>query len=86
MLVWGVQSIRYVEKAWINQGVGIMDFIEELKELKPDIFFVNEDGHNIAKEKLCQRLGIQYVVSKRVPDINLLERSTTNLRKKYMYS
>jgi len=33
-----VQSIRYVKKAWINSGSGILDFLDELKALSPDIF------------------------------------------------
>jgi len=76
-----VKALKTVTDAWINRGSGLLDFLDELKELKPDIFFVNADGHTAAKEALCNELGIQYVVSKRVPHGNLPTRSTTSLRK-----
>lgn len=75
-----VKSLKSVKDAWINQGSGIIDFLDEIKNLKPDIFFVNTDGHSSVKEELCKELGIQYVVSKRVPHGNLPIRSTTALR------
>jgi len=58
-----------------------LDFLEEIELLKPDIFFVNADGHTLAKENLCKSLGIEYIVSKRIPHGNLPPRSTTSLRK-----
>ncbi len=75
-----VKSIRYVKDAWINSGSGIMDFEKELREFKPDIFFVNSDGYTIEKEKLCHELGIKLIVSKRIPFEGLPSRSTTALR------
>lgn len=75
-----VKALKSVKDAWINQGSGIIDFLEELKQLKPDIFFVNTDGHSSIKEELCKKFGIEYVVSKRVPHGNLPIRSTTALR------
>lgn len=75
-----VKALKTVKDAWINQGSGIIDFLEEVKTLKPDIFFVNTDGHSSIKEELCKKLGIEYVVSKRVPHGNLPSRSTTALR------
>ncbi|MDR1505389.1 MAG: adenylyltransferase/cytidyltransferase family protein [Prevotella sp.] len=75
-----VSSLRSVKEAWVNRGSGLIDFLEEIKQLKPDIFFVNSDGHSSLKEQLCKELGIEYVVSKRVPHENLPVRSTTALR------
>jgi len=75
-----VKSLKVVKDAWINQGGGLLDFLEELKTLSPDIFFVNADGHTPAKEALCKEMGIEYVVSKRIPHGNLPARSTTALR------
>jgi cytidyltransferase-like protein len=75
-----VKALKVVTDAWINKGSGLLDFLEELKELKPDIFFVNADGHTPAKEALCKEYGIEYVVSKRIPHGNLPTRSTTALR------
>ncbi len=76
-----VNALKVVKEAWINKGSGILDFTESLKRLKPDIFFVNSDGHSHAKEQLCKELGIQYIVSKRIPHEGLPVRSTTALRK-----
>lgn len=75
-----VKALKVVKDAWINQGSGLMDFLDELKGLQPDIFFVNTDGHSPDKEALCKDLGIEYVVSKRIPHGNLPTRSTTALR------
>lgn len=75
-----VKALKVVKDAWINAGSGLLDFVDELKELKPDIFFVNTDGHTPAKELLCKEMGIEYIVSQRVPHGDLPERSTTALR------
>lgn len=75
-----VKSLKAVKDAWINSGSGLLDFLNELKSLQPDIFFVNADGHTPDKEALCKDMGIEYVVSKRVPHGNLPIRSTTALR------
>lgn len=75
-----VKSLKSVKDAWINQGGGLMDFLEEVKSLKPDIFFVNSDGHSSMKENLCKELGIEYIVSQRKPHEGLPIRSTTALR------
>ena len=75
-----VKALKLVKDAWINKGSGLLDFLEEIKELKPDIFFVNADGHTAAKEQLCKELGIEYIVSQRIPHGNLPARSTTALR------
>ena len=76
-----VKSLKAVKDAWVNSGSGLLDFEKEVRELKPDIFFVNSDGSTPLKEKFCEELGIQYIVSKRVPHGNLPVRSTTALRK-----
>jgi cytidyltransferase-like protein len=76
-----VKALKVVKDAWINKGGGLLDFLDEFKALQPDIFFVNADGHTPDKEKLCKEMGIEYVVSKRIPHGNLPARSTTALRK-----
>lgn len=75
-----VQALKAVKKAWINKGSGLLDFEEDLRELMPDIFFVNTDGHTPAKESLCKELRIEYIIGKRIPHGNLPTRSTTALR------
>ena len=76
-----VSALKSVKDAWINRGSGLMDFEQELRELRPDIFFVNEDGYTLDKQKLCEELGIELMVSKRVPHLGLPVRSTTAIRK-----
>lgn len=75
-----VSAIKHVKKAWINSGGGLLDFDKEIRELKPDIFFVNEDGYTPDKLKLCKEIGTELIVSKRLPHGNLPARSTTSLR------
>ncbi len=76
-----LEALRHVKKCHINRGAGIMDFLAELKQVAPDIFIVNEDGNTPAKAALCRKLGIKYIVLKRLPHANLPVRSTTSLRK-----
>jgi len=76
-----VNALKTVKKAWINRGSGLMDFEQELRELRPDIFFVNEDGYTPEKQKICVELGIELMVSKRIPHQGLPVRSTTAIRK-----
>ena len=75
-----VKSLRYVKDAWLNSGVGQLDFADDLERLHPDFFVVNEDGHAPEKEALCARLGIAYRVLPRVPEPGLPARSSTELR------
>lgn len=72
-----VASIRYVTDAWINSGSGFLDFEDDIRRFKPDVFVVNEDGHSPAKEKLCTELGMDYVILSRTPEAGLPKRSTT---------
>ena len=76
-----LEALKHVQACLISSGSGLMDFVSELKRVKPDIFLVNEDGNTPAKADLCARLGIKYLVSKRLPQTNLPARSTTSLRK-----
>lgn len=75
-----VKAIRYVTDAYINRGSGMMDFINTIKIVSPDIFVVNKDGDSPAKRELCEGLGIEYIVLDRVPEAGLEPRSTTALR------
>ena len=76
-----VKALRMVKDAWINSGSGLMDFEKEVEHLRPDIFFVNEDGYTPDKLDLCNKMGITLTVSKRIPHQGLPTRSTTALRK-----
>jgi cytidyltransferase-like protein len=76
-----LEALSCVHSVRINSGSGIMDFLDDLKILKPEMFIVNEDGHTPEKEKICKDLRIEYKVLKRIPYANLPIRSTTSLRK-----
>ncbi len=62
-----VSSIRFVHQAFIAQGSGKLDFLDELNKIKPDIFFVNSDGDSPEKRAVLERQGIRYIVSNRIP-------------------
>ncbi len=50
-----IKALRQVKEAWVNSGSGLMDFVDEVMELKPDIFFVNEDGFTTEKQEFCRK-------------------------------
>lgn len=77
-----VKAIRYVTDAYINPGSGMMDFIDTVERVKPDVFVVNSDGGSDEKRRFCEEHGIEYVVLERVPEAGLQSRSTTSLREK----
>ena len=76
-----LEALSCVYKVKINSGSGILDFLSDIKSLKPDFFVVNEDGHTPDKEQICNDLEIEYKVLRRIPYANLPVRSTTSLRK-----
>ena len=76
-----VKAIRYVKDAFINPGSGMLDFVDTMDMVKPDVFVVNSDGGSDVKRRLCAERGIEYVELERVPDDGLEARSTTSLRK-----
>ena len=62
-----LEALECVHEVRINRGSGILDFMSEMEDIQPDVFFVNEDGHTPAKEALCREKGIEYLVSRRLP-------------------
>ncbi len=75
-----IQALRCVTECRINKGSGIIDFEQELNEIQPDIFVVNEDGNTPSKKAICESKGIEYFVLDRIPSEGLPVRSTTSLR------
>ncbi len=75
-----LEAIRFVKKVYIGPGSGKLDFAPLLDEVKPDIFFVNEDGSSDGKREYIESRGIRYVTSSRIPHGGLPERSTTSIR------
>jgi cytidyltransferase-like protein len=77
-----VQALSCVCQAFISSGSGYLDSEPELRALQPNLFIVNEDGSAPAKRKLCEELGIEYIVLQRNPHAGLPSRSTTSLRQR----
>ncbi len=75
-----IDALACVKECRINSGWGIIDFEKELRDIMPDFFIVNEDGHTPTKQALCKDMGIEYKVLKRIPHADLPVRSTTSLR------
>ncbi len=75
-----VKSVRCVTDAFVSQGSGMLDWLEEFKTLQPDFFIVNEDGNTPDKAQLCEDFGVEFIVLKREPHEGLTPRSTTSLR------
>lgn len=75
-----ISSLRCVTKVIISRGSGKLDFIDELREVRPTRFVVNVDGDSSEKRALCSSLGVEYIVLERVPHQTLPVRSTTALR------
>lgn len=75
-----VKSIRYVTDAFINSGSGVMDFIDTVGRIEPDVFVVNADGDTPEKEKFCKEHNIEYVVLDRLPHEGFASRSSTNIK------
>ena len=75
-----VASIGCVKQAFISQGAGVLDFEAEFRALHPDLLVVNEDGDCPEKRRLCQELGVEYLVLRRRPYEQLPARSSTSIR------
>jgi cytidyltransferase-like protein len=75
-----VRSVASVKDAFIARGSGLLDFLDEFKALKPDIFIVTEEANIPEKEKLCAEMGVEYIVIQRDPEPGLVARSSTALR------
>jgi cytidyltransferase-like protein len=75
-----VKAVSYVRDAFIARGSGMLDFADELRQVRPDLFVVNEDGNIPEKKALCEELGIEYKILQRDPYPGLAPRSSTDLR------
>jgi len=76
-----VGSIRYVHEAVISSGMGLLDFADEMRTLKPDYFIVNHDGDSEGKRQLCEEVGVEYIVLERIPEEGLPARSSSGTKK-----
>ena len=77
-----VKAVSSEKDAFISRGSGILDFEVELRQIMPDYFIVNADGHIPEKRDLCHALGIEYIILDRKPHPGFEARSTTQLRER----
>jgi cytidyltransferase-like protein len=75
-----LEALECVHAVHIGSGSGLLDFLPEFDQVKPDVFVVNSDGHSPDKAALCEAKGVRYVVLERNPHTGLKPRSTTALR------
>jgi len=80
-----VQSIKFVTNAFLASGTGMLDFEPDMRRIKPDIFIVNKDGHTPDKERLCKKVGVEYVVLERIPEVGLPARSSSASKKEIRF-
>ena len=52
--VYMVGAVKYVTEAFVSSGEGMLDFEEDMKRLKPDLFIVNTDGFTEGKARICK--------------------------------
>jgi galactokinase/mevalonate kinase-like predicted kinase len=75
-----IRSLRGVHDAFVSTGSGVLDFLPELKRLRPDIFFLNQYGDTPAKRQAVESLGVRYVVASREPRDGMPLRTSNALR------
>jgi len=83
--VYMVNSVRYVENAFVASGSGMLDFEPDLERIKPDVFVVNHDGHTPDKEALCNNLGIEYRILERIPEPGLPARASSSTKQELQF-
>jgi cytidyltransferase-like protein len=77
---YAVGAIKHVKQALIATGDGWLDADPDIRQLKPQIYVVNEDGDKGGKREYCARMGLEYLVLQRTPAAGLPRRNSTNLR------
>ena len=80
-----VDAVRFVEKANIASGAGMLDFEPDMKKLKPDIFLVNSDGYTDEKKRLCEENNVELVVLERIPEEGLPARSSSGSKRELKF-
>jgi len=60
-----VRQIKGVHNAALSVGSGRFDFVEDAKELRPDIYFVNDDASQLEERmSLFEKTSLPYRVLK----------------------
>lgn len=77
-----IKSIGCVKDAFIGSGSGELDFYPNLLSLSPKFLIVNEDGNSPLKRKVCQELGVEYIVLSRNPEPGFPARSSSGIKRR----
>jgi cytidyltransferase-like protein len=83
--VYMVGAVKYVTEAFVSSGMGMLDFEEDMKRLKPDIFVVNTDGYTEGKARICKENNVELVVLERIPEDGLPARSSSSSKKELQF-
>ncbi len=83
--VYMVSSIKYVHEAFVSSGRGMLDFEEDMKRIKPDIFIVNTDGFTESKARICKENNVVLTVLERIPEKGLPVRSSSLSKKEIQF-
>lgn len=79
--VYMVGAVKYVTEAFVSSGMGMLDFEDDLKRIKPDYFVVNSDGFTEGKKRLCEENNVELIVLERIPEEGLPARSSSQSKK-----
>lgn len=79
--VYMVGAVKYVTEAFVASGNGMLDFVEDMKRIKPDYFVVNSDGFTEGKKRLCDENNVELIVLERIPEEGLPARSSSQSKK-----
>jgi cytidyltransferase-like protein len=79
--VYMVGAVKYVTEAFVATGDGMLDFVEDLKRIKPDYFVVNSDGFTEGKKLICEQNNVRLIVLERIPEDGLPARSSSQSKK-----
>ena len=83
--VYMVGAIKYVTEAFVSSGMGMLDFEEDMKRLKPELFIVNTDGFTEGKARICKENNVELVVLERIPEEGLPARSSSSSKKELQF-
>lgn len=77
-----VKAVKGVKDGAVSKGMGRFDFLDDIKTLRPDIYFVNDDAGKLDERiKMVEDLNIcKVVVAPRKPAEGLEERSSSSMK------
>lgn len=71
------EALKCVHRVFMGPDTGLLDFALLSDAIKPDIFFVNQDGDSEQKRRLIELRGMTYLVLSHRPHEGWPVHSTT---------